>query len=143
MAVLESIIAKGYFAYLHGFGAIDAWLGIKETNQFTYILTNADTAALAKIFENLRFPGVALADAALDENDKTWYFRCTDSISDYKSSFSILDFYKDCKTNAFYFPRGVHPLLKQVKRGKNTSANQKLNEETNPLQTILDCTNPE
>jgi len=150
MAVLESIIAKGYFAYLHGFGAIDAWLnqdnGLQvchsAKNQFTHILTNADTADLAKLFENLRYPGVDLADAALEENDKTWYFRCVDSISDYKPSFVLLDFYKDCKTNAYIFPHGVHPFLKQVKqKNNNVSVNQKPGENYSPVQLIKDLNN--
>jgi len=147
MTVLDMIIGKGFFSYLHGFGAIDSWLGQnplhREANNPIHILTNADTTDLAKIFINLRFPGVDLADAAVEDNGRTWYFRCVDSISDNKPSFTLLDFYRDCKANAFYYPSGIHPMLKQVKRNLyNTSPNKKSNEEINPFVVFRDSLNP-
>jgi len=135
MNVLDSIYSKGFSAYLHGFSAIDAWLGTKES-QIIHLLTNADTSALAKMFENLRFPGVILADAALDENDKegfckTWYFRCADSVNDNRASFLPLDFYRNCKTKAFIDPHEVYPLLKEIR--KNLFGIKTNNEQITPL----------
>ena len=118
MTVLEMIYAAGFSAYLHGFGAIDSWLDGRETENSVHIFTNADVADLARLFENLRYPGPYLADAAIDENEKTrtWYFRCADSFNDNRSSFSLLEFYRDCKTHAFYDPRGIYPLLAGIRR---------------------------
>jgi len=149
MTVLNKINEKGFFSYQHGFGAIDSWLGQnpinnKETNSPVFILTNADTTDLAKIFINLRFPGVDLADAAVEENGHTWYFRCLNSIEENKPSFTLLDFYRDCKANAFYVPGGIHPLLKQFKHNLyKTSFDKKPNEEMNPLQIIKETLNPD
>ena len=74
---LKIIYDAGFSAFLHGFGAIDSWLnGKNKTGEAVHILTNASTADLAKLFENLRFPGISLADAALDDRDTTIYFCC-------------------------------------------------------------------
>jgi poly(A) polymerase len=43
--------------------------------------TNAGIADAAKLFDELRYPGVELADCAVDEGDTTWYLRC-DASSD-------------------------------------------------------------
>ncbi|MDR3019420.1 MAG: HD domain-containing protein [Treponema sp.] len=78
---LEKIINAGFSAYLHGFSAIDSWLTGGKTLNLTgcvHVVTNAGTADLAKLFENLRYPGTGLADAALDDKDRTFCFRCSD-----------------------------------------------------------------
>jgi poly(A) polymerase len=116
MTVLETIYTAGFSAYLHGFGAIDSWLG--ESDTFVHILTNAGTADLARLFEDLRYPGIDLADAALDnhgDKNETWYFRCADSFDDNRPSFNLLEFYQDCKSRVFYDPRGIYPLLAGIR----------------------------
>jgi len=117
MIVLEMIYTAGFSAYLHGFGAIDSWLGIKEANPFIHILTNAGPADLARLFEDLRYPGIDLADTALDDKNVTWYFRCADSFNENRPSFNILEFYQDCKSRVFYDPSGIYPLLKEIRDG--------------------------
>ncbi|MCL2252789.1 MAG: HD domain-containing protein [Treponema sp.] len=116
MTVLEMLYARGFYTYLHGFGAIDFWLTGKYTSNSIFISTNASTIDLAKLFENLRYPGVDLADAAVtDENEKTYFFKCIDSIDDNKPSFILLDFYQDCKTKKFHDPHGIYPILKEIR----------------------------
>ena len=117
MTVLETIYTAGFSAYLHGFGAIDSWLG-NETETFFHILTNAGTADLARLFEDLRYPGPDLADAALDshgDKNETWYFRCADSFNENRPSFNLLEFYQDCKSRIFYDPHGLYPLLAGIR----------------------------
>jgi len=143
--MLDIIYAENFFAYLHGFSAVDFWLAEKQTNNFIYILTNADTAALAKLFENLRYPGVDLADAALDDDDKTYYFRCADSVNANKTSFDLLDFYYNCKTKTFIDPHEIYPVLKEIRQNLiNDLNNQKNNEnQISPLLILNDCFNPD
>ena len=114
--VLQSIHKAGFSAYLCGFSAIDSWLGSHQ-NSGIQVLTNADTADLAKLFEGLRFPGISLADAAIDLNETTIYFRCEDSTGSYRSSFKLLDFFQDCFTGAFHDPHGIYPLLAKYRKG--------------------------
>ncbi|MCL2245322.1 MAG: HD domain-containing protein [Treponema sp.] len=150
MTVLDMIYNAGFSAYLHGFGAVDSWLSQKDNSGTVQILTDADTANLAKLFENLRYPGADLADAALDENDQTWYFRCECGDftahknkflklsghpagrreaygNDNHISFNMLEFYQDCKSRVFHDPRGIYPLLKDVRRNNIKSGGVKIN----------------
>ena len=129
MTFLDMIRSAGFSAYLHGFDAIDSWLGQKQRGSTVQILTNADTAGLARLFEDLRYPGIDLADAALDERDQTWYFRCADTPDGHHASFSLLEFYRDCNSLVFHDPRGVYPLLLEIRRGLKTADLQ-----LNPLQ---------
>ena len=154
MTVLEEIYSKGFSVYLHGFGAIDSWLAhnsvpIKDKQHYVHILTTADISDLAKIFEGLRYPGVDLADAALDDDDKIWYFRCLESddenshLKNFVSSFQLLDFFRDCKTNAFIDPREVYPILKTIRKNigggsvSNTSIEKNTDEEKFNVQNII------
>jgi len=163
MSLLESVFSKGFSAYIYGFGAIDSWLAhnsvsIKEKQNFIHILTNADVSDLAKLFEGLRYPGVDLADAALDDDDKTWYFRCAESANDNSHlkmrtpSFNLLDFYRDCKTNSFIDPREVYPSLKAIRKNiigsgssgglaLNNSIDQNADDKLSIRQIIIDGLN--
>ena len=142
MTVLETIYTAGFSAYLHGFGAIDSWLG-NETETFFHILTNAGTADLARLFEDLRYPGPDLADAALDshgDKNETWYFRCADSFDDNRPSFNLLEFYRDCKSRVFYDPRGIYPLLAGIR--DSIRKPQKINiDVVDPPEIFRQCIN--
>ena len=115
----KEIAAAGFPAYLHGFSALDSCLGRKAANA-VHVLCGADVADLARLFEELRFPGAAFADAALDVGEKTWYFRCEEidgghSLHKHRASFGFLEFYRDCKTRSFHDPNGVYPVLREIK----------------------------
>jgi poly(A) polymerase len=104
---------------------------------YTWLVTDADISALARMFDGLRFPGVDIADAALDDGGKTWYFRCNDAplasgfsgisrtggnrhTSDSFSlniAFKLLCFYLDGKTGRFHDPYGIYPILRQLRDG--------------------------
>jgi len=124
LTVSETINGGGFSAYLHSFGAIDSWLHSKAPanhqisqpdSRSNFILTNADTSDLAKMFEGLRFPGVDLADAALESDNQNFYFRCAESFNECYVSFPLLEFYMDCSSRVFYDPRGIYTLLKEIK----------------------------
>ena len=135
MTVLEMIYTAGFSSYLHGLGAIDSWLG--ESDTFVHILTNAGTADLARLFEDLRYPGIDLADAALDSSDdknETWYFRCADSFNDNRPSFNLLEFYQDYKSRVFYDPRGIYPLLAGIRDSIRKPEKIDIETMVNPLE---------
>jgi poly(A) polymerase len=129
----DTLVSKGFSAYLWGFSAIDAYLG-RNVPARVHVLTNADISDLARCFEDLRFPGVDLADAALDKGERTWYFRClysedapsapatgdlafSSAASGRGPSFRILEWYQDWKSGRFYDPRGVYSLLRSMRDG--------------------------
>ncbi|MDR0290623.1 MAG: HD domain-containing protein [Treponema sp.] len=121
----KAIVAAGFPAYLHGFSAIDSYLGRNSANA-VHVLCGADLADLARLFEGIRYPGAAFADAAVDAGGRTWYFRCEEADSPSQAccaleylrprrhSFSFLEFYQDCKTSRFYDPIGIHPMLRNI-----------------------------
>jgi len=133
--VFSILRAAGFSAYLRGFSAIDSWLN-REAGSGIHVLTSADTADLARLFEALRYPGIGLADAALDGEEQTYYFYCVDSektalsgqsnlghalghpfpIDSRRASFSLLEFYQDCITRTFYDPLGMYPLLSGIRK---------------------------
>ncbi|MCL2192310.1 MAG: HD domain-containing protein [Treponema sp.] len=137
------VSAAGFPVYLHGFSAIDSYLGRKTSNA-VYLLCGADLADLARLFEGLRYPGAVLADAALDLGAKTWYFRCeddADALYRHRASFGFLEFFQDCKTRRFHDPNGIYPILREIANG-NQSAGEILQSPdpyADPCRAIIDC----
>ena len=129
---LELLSAGGFSACLMSFSAVDLWLG-REPGSGILVLTNADTADLARLFGNLRYPGVNFADAALDCEKGTLYFQCVDSEMTVLSgcteksrrfpagspSFSFLAFYLDSKTGHYIDPRGNYHALLAIRNAIN------------------------
>ncbi|MDR0876589.1 MAG: HD domain-containing protein [Treponema sp.] len=130
--MINTIAAHGFSADLLGFSAIDRYLG-RDCLPFVTVVTDADISDLARIFEGLRFPGVAIADGAADEAGWAWYFLCRDpelppvsalcrSPNDRQPCFKLLDFNQDGRTGRFRDPWGVYPWLRQIKTGNADTA---------------------
>lgn len=117
-AIFSALSAGGYSVRLYGFSAIDTYLALPAL-PFLWVQTNADITALARLIENLRFPGVDVADAAADIQGGSCYFRCLDSDEQTEAPVSspLLSFSYDCQTRRFQDPLGLYPLLKQLKNG--------------------------
>ncbi|MDR2576253.1 MAG: HD domain-containing protein [Treponema sp.] len=120
---IDTIISDaGFSVYLHGFSAIDSYLG-RNSAAVVYASCRAELADLARLFENLRYPGVEFTDAAVDAaGGKTWYFQCgdsqdTDRRPGRRGTFNFLEFYQDCKTRRFYDPNGIYPYLRYLRDG--------------------------
>ena len=115
--ICASLCAGGYSVKLRGFSAIDKYLGLPPL-PFAWAETDADIAVLARVIENLRFPGVDVADAAADAPGGTCYFRCLDSDEPKEPAFSfpLLSFGYDWQTRRFQDPLGVYPLLQALLR---------------------------
>jgi len=119
----KEICSAGIPAYLHSFSAIDSYLG-RAGSSSVYAIFGADLADLARLFDGLRYPGAAFADAALDSGGRTWYFRCgnAEAIRGFGTlninAFGFLEFFQDCKTRRFYDPNGAYPVLRCIRDGK-------------------------
>jgi poly(A) polymerase len=130
--VFETLCAAGYSLSLSGFSALDAYMGLPPL-PFVWAETNADISALARLFD-IRFPGVELADAALEAEGRTWYFRCPDPEELFQSrefprvsekrrpAYSILSLTQDWKTKRFRDPRGIYPLIRELRDGSAESS---------------------
>jgi poly(A) polymerase len=115
--ICSSLAAGGYSAAFQGFSAIDRFLGLPDL-PFLWLETNADVAALAKLIENLRFPGMEIADAAVDAPGVTCYFRCLETHEKSSYSFPLLSFSYDWQKRRYLDPLGVYPLLKSIRKGE-------------------------
>jgi len=118
--ICSSLAAAGYSVVFRGFSAIDRFLGLPDL-PFLWLETDADVAALAKQIENLRFPGMEIADAAVDALGATCYFRCLETYEKSNYSFPLLSFSYDWQKRRFYDPLGVYPLLKSIRKGEKVT----------------------
>jgi poly(A) polymerase len=109
---LKALMKQGLSVYFSGLSAIDSYLGRSGGNA-TRVLVAADVTDLARLFEDLRYPGVTIADAALNRNGAAYYFHCA-AIEERRSSFKLLDFYQNCETRYFFDPTGNYPLLRAI-----------------------------
>jgi len=118
--ICSSLADSGYSVVFHGFSAIDRFLGLPDL-PYLWLETNADVAALAKLIENLRFPGMEIADAAVDTLEATCYFRCLEAHEESGCSFPLLSFSYDWQKRRFYDPLGVYPMLKCIRKGETVT----------------------
>jgi len=118
--ICSSLAAAGYSVVFRGFNAIDRFLRLPDL-PFIWLETNADVAALAKLIDNLRFPGMEIADAAVDAPGVTCYFRCLETHEKSNCSFPLLSFSYDWLKRRFYDPLGVYPLLKSIRKGEKVT----------------------
>jgi poly(A) polymerase len=115
--ILDSLAGE-FSAELWGFSALDRYLD-RDTLPFVFVETTAGLSALARIFEDLWFPGFYPADAAARQGNRTYYFRCLDTEeSPLPPGFCLLDFHQDWKTRRFRDPRGLYPLLRRILAGR-------------------------
>ncbi|MDR1277317.1 MAG: HD domain-containing protein [Treponema sp.] len=101
---------------LYGFSALDRYFGIPDL-PFIYVETGADISVLARTFEDLRFPGPALADGAVNLQGGVCYFRCIDPEEPWRPSYTLLSFRQDIKTRRFRDPSGLYPLIRELRDG--------------------------
>ncbi|MDR2748195.1 MAG: HD domain-containing protein [Treponema sp.] len=111
---MEILVSQGYDVHLRGFSAIDRYLD-RDTLPFVLVDTNASLSCLARCFEELRFPGAAVADAAVEQGGRDYLFRCPDSGAAEKSAYKLLHFAQDWKSSRFYDPWGFYPLLRRFR----------------------------
>ena len=116
--IISSIAAGGYTVKFRGFNALDIYMGLPPL-PYTWLETDADIAALARLVDDLRFPGVEIADGAVESAGSACYFRCTDNFESaplgQPYSLPLLSFEYDCLTEHFYDPLGVYPLLRELR----------------------------
>ncbi|MDR1374022.1 MAG: HD domain-containing protein [Treponema sp.] len=121
-SVCETLVSRDFTSSFRGFSAIDRYLG-RDSLPFVVVETNADPADLVRLFEDLRFPGSALADGAV-EREQHYFFYCVDSDTpdrNERRSFDLLNFSQDWKTRRFYDPLGMYPFLRELRDGSGTA----------------------
>ena len=124
--ICSSLTAAGYTVKFRGYSALDLYFRLPSL-PFFWIETSADIAVLAHHIDNLRFPGVDVADAAVETTSGTCYFRCIESNEQSKASFPILSLTYDWRTKRFHDPLEVYTLLRELRdRKSETSPNRNI-----------------
>jgi len=111
--ICSSLAANGYSVKFSSFSAIDKYLRLPPL-PYLWLETNADIAALARLIENPRFPGVEIADVAVDTVEGTCYFRCLEMGEKNNHSFPLLSFSYDWQKRSFQDPLELYPVLKSL-----------------------------
>jgi poly(A) polymerase len=116
---------------------------------FFWIETNADIAVLARFIDNLRFPGVDVADAAVDTAGsatgcRTWggtcYFHCLENGERSEASFPLLSLTYDWQTRRFHDSLGIYPLLRELHRNfRNRLGSSVVQPQTGNSGVVMDA----
>jgi len=119
--ICSSLAAAGYSVKFSGYSALDLYFRLPAL-PFFWIETDADIGVLARYIDNLRFPGVDIADAAVETANGTCYFRCLESDEQSEASFPVLSLTYDWQTKHFHDPLGVYSLLRELRNRKFETA---------------------
>jgi len=98
---------------LESYSALDRYFRVREPGD-VFIRTDASLVTLAKLFENLRFPGQPNIDASVHAEGKLYLFRCVDTM-DVSSgmAFTALDLLYNTERDTFRDPQGIYQDLRQ------------------------------
>jgi poly(A) polymerase len=114
---LKTLAASGVPAYESSYTALDAYLCLKPA-PIRFALASCGLQDLAKAFDELSYPGLYYADAALvpkaDSGAGGVYLRCADSPKAAESAaFSQLDLLRDAGRDVFLDPKDVYSSLRE------------------------------
>jgi poly(A) polymerase len=125
----EPLLAGGFDVRLIGFSALDRFCGLRPA-PYRFAATSADLVDLAKAFDQLRFPGVDLADAAVEIAEAssaaagaapvqaeaaTWYWLAGDAP---RPIFPVLAFAWDFRRRAYRDDSGLYPIVRYLRDAK-------------------------
>ncbi len=119
MTALETLKKEAVPVRFAAFSALDRFFRISDPRNggppSLHFLVSADIIRLAKIFPDLRYPGIEGIDAALSrDGEPAAYFRCSDPDfeRDQQGSFDALTLLYDPFRDCFQDPRGIYPSLR-------------------------------
>ena len=140
-AICSSLAGSDYTVKFSGWSALDMYLRMPVLPH-VWIETNAGIAVLARLVDNLRFPGVEIGDGAVDIADidanrsddnrlddnrlnggnsfsRTVFFRCMDGDERQQFSIPLLSLTFDWRTKRFQDPLGIYPQLADLRKKKD------------------------
>uniref|UniRef100_A0A7C3EBX4 HD domain-containing protein n=1 Tax=Gracilinema caldarium TaxID=215591 RepID=A0A7C3EBX4_9SPIR len=109
----RELLEAGWTAELIGFSALDRYVHI-PAGPVTYIQTTADLPELSKLFDNLRYPGVALADAAVDRDEGRYYFYCTEESTEAVFFHPLLSLRFNINRQVYIDERDLYPVYAEI-----------------------------
>ena len=125
--IFSQLAAGAYTVKFRGFNAIDRYMGLSPL-PFTWVETSADIAVLAQFIDNIRFPGVDIADAAadhftIDSYPASNYFICIED-EQLNAALPLLSFTYNWQSGHFEDPLSVYSILNELKKKREHYINQ-------------------
>jgi poly(A) polymerase len=112
---------------LCSFSALDNYLGLPSL-PFVFIETSAGITDLARIVDELRFPGIDIADGASDAEGRHWYFRCREKGEPTPNpSYCVLSLVQDLKEKRFFDEMGIYPQIRALRDVLQKKAEKDIN----------------
>lgn len=108
--VCTALLETGFSAELIRFSALDKYFCISQAPLYQ-LATNADLGTLARLFEDIRYPGVDMADAALDLTDSTVYLYCKDEDTTNRPKIPLLELSWNAQNGYYLDPYDSYPQL--------------------------------
>ncbi len=94
------------------YSSLDKFFKINDGGP-TFLATDSSIVSLAKVFDELQFPGLPLEDAAVTHEGGRLVFRCVDSLATPPASpFTVMTLLYDTDRDAFIDRLGVYPHLR-------------------------------
>jgi poly(A) polymerase len=120
-AVFSALTREGVPCLLESYSALDRYFHVREPGQI-HIRTDATLIDLARLFDDLRFPGHAWVDAQLEAPGQTYSFRCVDDLREGAGfPFTAQDLLYDTQRGVFCDPQGVYQDLRQDSLVRSTA----------------------
>ena len=117
VATLSPVAAlsdAGYQTFLGSYSALDRYFRT-DGSASEIVLTRGDLIALARLFDELTFPGFPLEHAATRAGGRSVFFRCADDSEPWaRNPFTVLDLRYDPRTGVFHDPHGVYGDLRRA-----------------------------
>ncbi len=93
--------------------SLDAYFELNEKNTW-YLLTDANLVTLARVFDDIEFPGLPTVDACLRSAHRRYFFRCVDSLAAPPARFyTAQNFYFDFNAGRFIDTRNAYRDLRK------------------------------
>ncbi len=114
LSPVAALSDAGYQTYLGSYSALDRYFRT-DGSASEIILTRGDLIALARLFDELTFPGFPLEHAATRSGGRSVFFRCADDSEPWpRNPFTVLDLRYDPRAGVFLDPHGVYPDLRRA-----------------------------
>ncbi|MHC6202858.1 HD domain-containing protein [Breznakiellaceae bacterium SP9] len=139
-SICNVLQSKGYWAAHSGFSALDAYwnrlpLAPLSPLPYRWFATNANIVVLACLFDDVRFPGVEIADAALETaQGESCFFRCVEGaeafqtfrLLDLNSTGTIVNWWRQISPNAEYYQSLMDAALVLSRYGSGNTSSTKV-----------------
>ena len=110
---ISALKEAGYQIFYTSYSALDRFFKVSEPGP-VYLLTDSSLINLARTFEDLRYPQSFFADAVVDHNHVSYFFRCYEESDPLPPvAFPVQELLYDPGRDVFLDPRGIYRELRR------------------------------